>query len=128
MQGVIALHDLFASVVQASVAEEKTQPAKLQITAVISRNAISHKSYTQPVLRTPPADSAKVAAKRRRCIDFRVRKRFVSPLIPTPAAKQTHRFSELLFDVCTESILQTALLPMGFDIRLFIDSFLECSY
>src|ERR1700688_3147609 len=113
MQRVIHLLNVFASVIETAIAQQKAIAAQRQILLVISRNSIRSKSYTRAVEFSVPALAGRSRTQRHGAVHFRVSIGFMAAFIPAPAPENTEPVIEWLFEVCAETVLYGGEQRMG---------------
>ena len=84
---VISLADLFATVVQAPIAEDESQAAKGQVFPVFIANAASFKGAPDLVFFSAPRISGEFEAERQGAVHLRICERLVVAFIPSGAHK-----------------------------------------
>src|SRR5665213_1883904 len=113
MNGVVALEDVLARVVQLAVSQQKAQAAQLQILLMIALNGVGDEGEAEFVVRTVwQAEEAIrkriVAAELDGLIDLGVCEAFMLAFIPAEASKGAQVARQLLIEVQSEAVLHCA--------------------
>src|SRR5579871_771478 len=102
---VVGLHDGLAAIVQAAIAEQKTQSAGRQIILVIFFDGIGHKSHASAILLAMPPCTIRAHTTGHSLIYLGVGEGLGLTIIPTDAGEAGEVASEILFDVEPEAVL-----------------------
>src|ERR1700683_190319 len=90
MEGVIGLDDIFAAVIQAAIAEQKSQATECQVFLVVAGDAVRDHGYTRAIEIATPARATCAQPKFKCLVIFRVGIGFVLTFVPTPAAENSN--------------------------------------
>src|SRR5260370_17970954 len=113
MERVVALNNVFATVSEAPIPQQKARHAKREVLLMIARDAIRNKCHPGAVEFSMPRLSVRTGADLRRFVHFRKRKRFMPAFVPSPPAKHSHPPVEWLFEIHAESVLDRRLHLMS---------------
>ena len=100
-----------------AVAEKESLPAQREILAVVSREAIEHKSRSQFVVLTTPVVSGEVSPEAGGAVHFRIGERFVASVVPAQAGKSAQRGAQLLLGIQANTVFRSTETASGFNVR-----------
>src|ERR1700683_4745045 len=107
---VVTLHDLFGTVGQPAVAQHESEAAPGEVFAMVTREAVTHKSDAEGIARAVPPVTAQVTAERDGLIHFGIIPGFMLAFVPTGADKTSYTPGEFLFGVDREAVFERDLL------------------
>src|SRR5580658_5939692 len=87
MERVIGFDDIFAAIVQAAVAQQKSFAAQREIFLVFARDSVGNEDDASAVPLALPKRAFQGGTKLIRLIHFRVGVGFVLPFVPSPASE-----------------------------------------
>ena len=123
---VIRLNNVFASVGQPAIAQQKAISTQRKIKLMPTRNSIGDEGNPQLVIRPPPTIRPPVPANLDGLVHLSVCKAFILAFIPAQPSKHADCLADLLLRIQAKAILDAALLAVGRDVRLLIGPGKKC--
>src|SRR6266850_7188669 len=84
---------------------------------VIARDSVRNKNQPRAVKFSAPSSAVSANSDLRRLVHFRIGKRLVLALVPSPSSEYSHPIIERLFEIGSKSILDRCLHWMSRDLR-----------
>src|SRR5260370_11721583 len=103
MGSVVGFENIFTSVVQPPVAQQKALSAQRQVLLVSSGNRVAHENEAYLVPGPVPGLRPPIPAQCHGLVDLSVRKALILALIPSYSAEAAQRLGELVLEIQAEA-------------------------